>query len=515
MEKYKKKERLFALLPVIILVLTVFFAGSPVKAEEKTHTIWFFFENVCASCHEEDDFYDLFNRCVTAEEKASISYDIRTYNVFKSADEAVFEETLKENGKVKTDVTLPVLYIDGQWLSGYDKIEKELHGVLFEEKTASESSENNTENSEISTEKTSGWALPEIDAEGDEPAVLLFTTYSCSACEEIKEYLKDLLEGKDFVLTEVNVAEGENIQLFKELVGAFGRDADDGKVPAVFAGETALLGKDEIEEKLSELLEKGEAPYAKMEEKLENLGEGEAVTAASLATLFGAGLLAGFNPCSISMLLMLFSILLTTRASVLKNGILYLVGKYVTYLGLGLGICFAASKIDQNLLGRFGAVVNGILIVLFLFVAVMNFLDFLSVRKSEYGKVRMQLPKKLRHLNHQMLKKASHMEGAFLGILILGLGIAVSLGEFFCTGQIYMASILYLLRTAREQWLSLLGILMVYVTAMSIPAVVILVVIAKTKGTGRVSDFMLKHMGAIKLLNCLLFLFYAAYFLLR
>ena len=271
MEKYKKKERLFALLPVIILVLTVFFAGSPVKAEQKTHTIWFFFENVCASCHEEDDFYDLFNRCVTAEEKASIFYDIRTYNVFKSADEAVFEETLKENGKVKTDVTLPVLYIDGQWLSGYDKIEKELHGVLFEEKTASESSENNIENSEISTEKTSRWALPEIDAEGDEPAILLFTTYSCSACEEIKEYLKDLLEEKDFVLTEVNVAEGENIQLFKELVGAFGRDADDGKVPAVFAGETALLGKDEIEEKLPELLEKGEAPYEKLEEKLKNI----------------------------------------------------------------------------------------------------------------------------------------------------------------------------------------------------------------------------------------------------
>lgn len=73
MEKYKKKEGLFALLPVIILVLTVFFAGSPVKAEEKTHTIWFFFENVCASCHEEDDFYDLFNRCVTARRKLPFS----------------------------------------------------------------------------------------------------------------------------------------------------------------------------------------------------------------------------------------------------------------------------------------------------------------------------------------------------------------------------------------------------------------------------------------------------------
>ena len=410
---------------------------------------------------------------------------------------------------------MPVLYIDGQWLSGYDKIEKELHGVLFEEKQLRKVLRIIQKTVKSPRRKLRDGRFPRSTRKGTNRQFFFFTTYSCSACEEIKEYLKDLLEEKDFVLTEVNVAEGENIQLFKELVGAFGRDADDGKVPAVFAGETALLGKDEIEEKLPELLEKGEAPYAKMEEKLENLGEGEAVTAASLATLFGAGLLAGFNPCSISMLLMLFSILLTTRASVLKNGILYLVGKYVTYLGLGLGICFAASKIDQNLLGRFGAVVNGILIVLFLFVAVMNFLDFLSVRKSEYGKVRMQLPKKLRHLNHQMLKKASHMEGAFLGILILGLGIAVSLGEFFCTGQIYMASILYLLRTAREQWLSLLGILIVYVTAMSIPAVVILVVIAKKKGTGRVSDFMLKHMGAIKLLNCLLFLFYAAYFLLR
>ena len=532
MEKYRKKAGLFVFLPVIIWVLTVGFAGNPVKAEEKTHTIWFFFENVCASCHEEDDFYDLFNRCVTAEEKASISYDIRTYNVFKSADEEVYEKTLKENGKEKGDVTLPVLYIDGQWLSGYDKIEQELHGVLFEEENSAGASEMNTEKNLTAGENPEGQSeyteetgetaeasseitLPVLGAEGKDPAVLLFTTYSCNDCEEIKEYLKELQESENFALTEVNVAEGENIRLFKELLGVFGCSQDDGKVPAVFAGETALLGKDEIREKLPELLKKGEAPCEKLEAKLNRLGDGETVTVASLATLFGAGLLAGFNPCSISMLLMLFSILITTKASVLKNGILYLVGKYLTYLGLGLGICFAASRIDEAFLGRFGQILNGILILLFLFVAVMNFLDFLNVRKAEYGRVRMQLPKKLRHFNHQMLKKASHMEGAFLGILILGLGIAVSLGEFFCTGQIYMASILYLLRNAREQWLPLLGTLMVYVTAMSIPAVVILAVIAKTKGTGRVSDFMLKHMGAIKLLNCLLFLFYAVYFLLK
>ena len=50
---------------------------------------------------------------------------------------------------------------------------------------------------------------------------------------------------------------------FKELVGAFGRNADDGKVPAVFAGETVLLGKDEIEENFRSFWKKAKHPMQK------------------------------------------------------------------------------------------------------------------------------------------------------------------------------------------------------------------------------------------------------------
>lgn len=507
MEHSKRMRNL--VIGLFLLVLAVILPGGASRAgEEQTHTLQLFFENVCASCHEEDDFYELFNRCISPEEKKTITYEIRTYNVFRSADKEVYEKTLAENGKQRTDYALPVLLIDGQWLSGYDNIEKQLHGILLEGKQAEEESASAPE------EETEGeLAILDMDAGPEEPAVLLFTTYSCADCQEVKDFLQELRTETSFVLKEASVAEGNTIQLFKELLTIFGRTEEEGKVPAAFVGTTALLGKEEIREKLPTLLSDGSAAYKNLENELKKVTGEETMTTANLATLFGAGLLAGFNPCSISMLLMLFSILLTTRASVLKNGVLYLVGKYVTYLGLGFGICFAASRMDQELLNRFGTVVNVVLIVLFLFVAVMNFIDFLNVRKAEYGKVRMQLPKKLRHFNHQLLKKASRMEGAFLGILVLGLGIAVSLGEFFCTGQIYMASILYLLRNAGDQLLLMLGTLLVYVTAMSIPAVVILIVIARTKGTGRVSDFMLKHMGAIKLLNSMLFLFYAAYFL--
>ena len=182
------------------------------------------------------------------------------------------EKALKESGKEKADVTLPVLYIDGKWLSGYDKIEQELHSVLFGEETTIEVSEKNTEKNKASEENPE-WSLPVIEAEGKEPAVLLFTTYSCNDCEEIKEYLKELQGQESFALTEVNVAEGENIRLFKELLRTFGRNQDDGKVPAVFAGEAVLLGKDEIRENLPELLEKGKAPYEKPGRKTEQPGK--------------------------------------------------------------------------------------------------------------------------------------------------------------------------------------------------------------------------------------------------
>ncbi|MDY3917764.1 MAG: hypothetical protein SOZ59_02035 [Candidatus Limivivens sp.] len=499
---------------VLLLWTVIWLLAGGRSFAEQTHSISFFYENVCASCNKEEEFFELFNRCISPEEKEQLSYEIRTYNLFLDSDRSVYEKLLADAGKEKSEVTLPLLVADGQWLCGYEAMEAELHGILVEGKRADAPIEETAASPETELAETTG--IPEIIADNGETAILLFTTYSCEECAQIKEYLKTLQEQKEFSVTEVSIAQGDSVQIFKELLKEYGRAEEEGKVPAVFTGDTALLGGEEIRESLEELLEKEASRSIYLKERLEKLepAETEAVQRADMLTLFGAGLLAGLNPCSISMLLMLFSILLASHASVLKNGLLYLLGKYLTYFGLGFGICFAASKVDGAFLERFGKVLNGVIVILFLAAAVLNFLDFLNVRKDDYGKVRMQLPKGLRRFNHQLLKKADGVEGAFLALLVLGLGIAVSLGEFFCTGQIYMASLLYLLRNEREQLFALMGSLLVYVTAMSIPAMVILGIIAKTKGAGAVSDFMLKHLGAIKLLNCGLFVAFAVYFLL-
>lgn len=590
----RKIQILFALAVMLVVIRPVHASGDPAGAQE--HTLRFFYNNVCASCHEEDKFYELFNRCVTSEEKKQISYEIRTYNLFLDADEEVYAEMLEEAGKDRSEYALPVLVADGQWISGYEEMERQLHGILFGEENAESSSvleeeniegtgaleEENTESgnplfpdeemetagsistSEDGTQSSGNAAGEKAEisedfgktAEGQQ-RIILFSTYSCEECEEAKEFLTELGEETEFAVTEYSIVEEDNVQTFKKLLDQYGYKQEEAKVPAVFAGERALFGAKEIQEKLPLILneEKAEADILnvqlalalgkttsageKSDERITNTessdegtsgeevhgneaaDESDHAAAADTHTgerphfsaLFGAGLLSGFNPCSISMLLMLFSILLTSHASVLKNGLVYLGGKYAVYLGLGLGICFAASEIDQKLLSRYSSAVNLVIILLFLAAAVLNFLDFLNVRKNEYGKVRMQLPQGLRKFNHRLIRHAQGTEGLFLTLLVLGLGMAVSVGEFFCTGQIYMASILYLLRSG-GQALQNLGALLVYVTAMSIPAAVIVVLIHVTKGTGRVSEFMLNHMAAIKLLNAVLFVLYALYFII-
>ena len=495
----------------------------------KEHILQFFFENVCASCHEEDEFYQLFNRCISKEEKQELTYEIRTYNVFQEADMQAYEAALAETGRTKADTELPVLLVDGKWISGYESIEKELHGVLLgesadgkqedqQEDKQDDKQKNQAENGHTTEKTDSVQVILQSDAwdvlSKEDAGILFFDTYSCTDCKEAGEYLAGLQDELEFGEIEINVSEGENLALFKELLRMSGRSDEEGKVPAVFAGDQMLLGKEEIKEKLEELLDSGKATPDELKSSLMKLTGTEEIQTASIPVMFGAGLLAGFNPCSISMLLMLFSILLTGRASVLKNGILYLIGKYATYLGIGILFCVAAARVDQQLLNRVGSAVGVAVTILFLAAAILNFLDFLNVRKMEYGKVRMQLPAKMRHFNHTLIKKAQNAEGVFLSLLVLGLGIAISIGEFFCTGQIYMASLLYIIKSADAQFVQLILRLLVYVTAMSIPAVCILLVIYKTKKTQRVSEFMLEHMAAIKLLNAILFACYAVYFIL-
>lgn len=82
----------------------------------------------------------------------------------------------------------------------------------------------------------------------------------------------------------------------------------------------------------------------------------------------------------------------------------------------------------------------------------------------------------------------------------------ILLGEFLCTGQIYLATIIAILHT--EEFLSVNALIyfIVYNIALIIPLIIISFIIYKTKGVFETSEMIRVKMPYIKLANSVLLL---------
>lgn len=522
------------MLPAAGILLCFFLGWIPLQLQgEEPLSVEFYYENVCASCKGDADFFLLYEECLSKEEKAVLQGKTATYNIFLDSCRERYEEQAR-NLNIPEGTSLPVLIVDGQWVSGLIQMEPLLHQAADQAagKTVKKDSEANQkeENSRSQSgeaediierkarQKEENALLEQLEAalsESRDPTLLLFTTEACEDCEAVKDWLNSQPEIAKIVILEYNIIRDPCLDLLKALFRDYGLTEQEQKVPALFFGNQAKTGASAITALAPEELA-AKADPASLLSAIRRvrtvLGDsGETGSGQSLLTLTGAGLLAGLNPCSISMLLMLLSIMVAERASVWKNGLLYLGGKYAAYFTIGLVIYFSAAGLEGYFLAGAGRILNGILIVLFLGAGILYAIDAVRIFRQDYGNIRTQLPTKMRRWNHNLIRKAGSYTGILKPLLILGLGMAISVGEFFCTGQIYMASITYLLRDGVTLvWLYFL----VYVTAMSLPALLMLAVIQKTRNTEHISEFMLRHLGAVKIFNALLFFGYALYFLL-
>ena len=542
----------------LLLLLAVPRCVRAAEEEPEPCRIEFFYENVCASCEGDADFYKLYEECLSAEERESLRGNVATYNVFHDSARTHYNNRREELG-IPDGTYLPVLIVGDRWVSGMDQMEALLVEAAGETQGAEpsagsagagessagsagagESSAGNTGAGEssaggdrtgeaygetglsfagIKEEEALAGELAGRLAESDGPVAVLFVTEACGDCEEARgRLMEDQLA--ESVILEYNIVKDPCLEFLKCMFAEYGVPESDQKVPALFYGSGAAtgakaitaLGPDDVwqEGETDALLAHVTGAKERLTERTEQSGEREQSGAGSALTLLGAGLLAGFNPCAVSMLLMLISLVVSEKASVWKNGLLYLGGKYVAYVSIGMAIYFTAAGIDGQLLAGAKGILDRILALLFAVAGIFYLIDAVRVFRQDYGKIRTQLPAGMRKWNHRLIRRAAGYGGALKPLLILGLGMAVSVGEFFCTGQIYMASITYLLK---HQVGSVWPYFLIYVTAMSLPSALMLVVLQKTRNAERISEAMLRHLGAVKLISALLFLGFALYFI--
>lgn len=505
--------------------------------------------SVCASCHPEDDFFAVVSDTISPI-KQKYPYEIAVYNTFRAEDKKRFEKRLQELGLKEADVSLPALIMISEdsealvCLSGLDEIKEKLEDTLkqaakpgqFVSKEAALESDEKTEivtqaENENQIEKplsNTDWKNQLREAvskdKSTDSVILYFSTISCTDCSEVKSLLKKMTDEqttkKPLVIHEFNIAEGDNVVLLQKLFSIYGVASDKQQVPIVFFSGGYLSGAKAVTQELEQKWKDDELTGFNLENilpddaswKEENKDQASFKTYIGLAA---AGFINGVNPCGASMLLMLLAAIAMSGRSAIKTGCAYLAGKFTAYCAMGMGLYKLFMAIGQDIFLSISNVLTWIFAAVFFILAILYLIDFVNVKRKQYGKIRMQLPTALRKWNHERIEKASKINAKWMIPAAVVLGIVISVGEFFCTGQVYLAAILYMMKMQQEMKLQTNAAFIVYVTAMCIPSFLIVLVIEKTKNVIHMSNKTLEWLPAIKLVTAIVFFIFAVFMLMQ
>lgn len=346
--------------------------------------------------------------------------------------------------------------------------------------------------------------------------MVFFHVNGCEECIGVKEYMTTMdqtyevtyngvtFESRIQVLS-YDIGDAQSLELMYRFYEAYEVPKDRQFVPSIYIGDVHLLGVDEVRKSLVKNIRQG---HGLVEESLtEDILSAEPVeislSGQSVAGVLTTGLLNGFNPCSISMILFLLSLLVTKKNNVLKLGLAFIGGKFIAYLLLGTAFYSLLSSFDFTLVNT---IVKVVLVVIFGGLSIMNLLDFFAAKGEQYGKIKTQLPAGLRRFNHNMIKKFTDVKNQRMLVLVCFLlGGLISAGEFLCTGQIYLATILYVLQNSAGLNMVSLMYFVLYCLAFITPLVVITVIIHKTKSFFDISEAIREKMHLIKLVNAIFF----------
>lgn len=349
----------------------------------------------------------------------------------------------------------------------------------------------------------------------DEVTVVYFYYDYCSACKvsektlnSLNEYMKSNNENVHLNIIFQDASNSAIYSLLTEYFSEYKVPVEKQNVPIAFVGDNFFSGTEEIKKGLLFEVNRIDLPETKIVDTSNDKNSSviKQFSAMQVTSVFIAGLVNGFNPCSLSMYLLLLSLLLVKRVSIKKIGFAFVISKFVTYLLLG---SFLYNILSQLKIPWFGVVSKIILLSFVFIIAGINIRDFYFARREKYNKIKMQLPSALRKINHKWIKRAMSSENQNVIIIMsILLGIVITFGEFLCSGQMYLSTIIYVFKNNREFNLTAFWYLIVYDIAFILPLLTITIIIDKTRGVFEVSEKIREKLPLIKLVNAIIFLIF-------
>ena len=318
---------------------------------------------------------------------------------------------------------------------------------------------------------------------------------------------------------EGNAVEVTAIDVFAAFNTTYNRS--DKTVPVIFVGDTYFDGLETLQAAIDNgtIFDLSDDPLLEVDVQ-QGLAYSQLTGFIGFLLVLGAGLLDGFNPCAIALLLLFISLLGFTedKRVLILVSVVYIFALFVSYFLIGTFFLGVLERFSTQI-AIIGTIVNWFVLFLCLFLFLFNLYDYIQARKEEYGKIKNQLPKWLQKYNKKIVKLftgAMSTENKTSLFTVLGitfiLGITLSVTELVCTGQIYFG-ILFGIHSMETGYAYLL--LLAYNLMFVMQLIVIAVTAIKLKSIVSISNWVREHMALIKFLNAILFLAIFLFFLYR
>jgi cytochrome c biogenesis protein CcdA/peroxiredoxin len=276
------------------------------------------------------------------------------------------------------------------------------------------------------------------------------------------------------------------------------------ETPAIFVGDDALIGAEEVEARaLERLVRRYDATGAPRvwDDFRPSEGVSEAVARfRSLGPLavIAAGLVDGINPCAFATLIFFVSYLRVSGRrgrAVLSAGAAFTLGVFLAYLLVGLGLYRVLDRLGGALTtaGRWVMIATAVVCAV---LAALSVRDYFLARRGRLKDMSLNLPHALRTRIHAVIRRGKRARYFVAGAFATGL--VVSILELACTGQVYLPTIIFV-TSVPELRATALGYLVLYNLLFVLPLVVVFVAVYLGTSSQQLTDWLRRHAQAVKL----------------
>jgi cytochrome c biogenesis protein CcdA len=348
----------------------------------------------------------------------------------------------------------------------------------------------------------------------------VFYSPSCHRCAEVKKKAIPAMEKKfkgRIAISYLDMTDMENYKLLLSLREKYNPGLKI-EIPVFFMAGSMINSANLTDRSLEDFISGALASTDTGKAELPEIDLLSRFKALKFFTIVSVGLVDGINPCAFTVIVFFISFLALqgyTKRELIAIGLCFILAVFITYLLIGLGAFTFLYRMNKFWL--VSKIINYSVGLFSIAIAAFALHDFFKFRETgETEGLALQLPKAVKDQIHKVVgihyrvnknspeadSRQRHMARLVLSALITG--FLVSLLEAVCTGQTYLPTITFILKTTTLK-LHALAYLVIYNLMFVVPLFIIFIFALLGITSGQFSNFLKKHLLLIKLLMVILF----------